>query len=332
MCQGPPGQLSRATRRATRRFVTRWVARRPLWRAPPPGRVCQAHCRHACDRRTHRTRRRGRRTIVALRVSRKRIRTAIKRGEIVTIAGNRLALSNADRSKVVAQEAGGCLSHLSAAMHWGWEVTLPPDSPQITVSRNRALPTELSTPIELFRRDLRRDDIDGWATTPLATVVACARDLPFGPALAVADSALRHGDVSQNELSAAVGGMRGARGRAARLVVGNSDRRSANAFESALRAIAIQAGLSVIPQYEIRLSGFTVHPDLADPFRGIVLEADSWSHHADKGSHDRDCARYNALVAAGWLVLRFTWPQVLFAPEYVERTIRTLVATQDHVA
>lgn len=71
-----------------------------------------------------------------------------------------------------------------------------------------------------------------------------------------------------------------------------------------LRALAIRAGAAVIPQYEVRARGLTLHPDLADPLRGIVLEADSWGFHASRSDHERDCVRYNALTATGWRVLR----------------------------
>lgn len=112
----------------------------------------------------------------------------------------------------------------------------------------------------------------------------------------------------------------------------NADPRSANPFESAQRAIAINAGLPTIPQYELRTDDFVAHPDLANPLRGVILEADSWGFHASKEAHDRDCVRYNTFVAAGWLVLRFTWPQVMFAPRYVERTIQALMRSIGQVA
>ncbi|MGL5823512.1 MAG: hypothetical protein ACRCYU_01420 [Nocardioides sp.] len=38
-------------------------------------------------------------------------------------------------------------------------------------------------------------------------------------------------------------------------------------------------------------------------------------------------ARHNALVAAGWLVRRFTWPQVVFFQAYVADTIGTRLTT-----
>ena len=150
--------------------------------------------------------------------------------------------------------------------------------------------------------------------------------------MAVADSAVRSRSLTSVDLVEAVTGPLGSGAQKIRNVAKLADGRAANPFESALRAIAIEAGLTVIPQYVIEIEGVALHPDLVDPLRGIVLEADSWAYHAGKETHDRDCARYNALVAAGWIVLRFTWPQVVFAPEYVERTIRALLTTLDQVA
>ncbi len=65
-----------------------------------------------------------------------------------------------------------------------------------------------------------------------------------------------------------------------------------------------------------------LHPDLVDVRRRLVLEADSWTWHAGREAHDRDCWRYNALVLAGWTVLRFTWDQVMQHPERVLAALR----------
>ena len=56
------------------------------------------------------------------------------------------------------------------------------------------------------------------------------------------------------------------------------------------------------------------------------MEADSFEFHAARKGFDRDCRRYNALVVRGWLVLRFTWEQVMFEPGLVASTVRALVA------
>ena len=96
-----------------------------------------------------------------------------------------------------------------------------------------------------------------------------------------------------------------------------------------MRALAIQAGLNVAAQWEVRTGGLRLHPDVADPFHGLALEADSYAHHgATREAHERDCERYNAMVLAGWRVLRFTWPEVMFNPDRVTRTIAAAMANR----
>ena len=56
----------------------------------------------------------------------------------------------------------------------------------------------------------------------------------------------------------------------------------------------------------------------------LVLEADSWTFHATRKAHRRDCARYNLLVIRGWRVLRFTWEQVLHDQAYVRWVLAEL--------
>jgi very-short-patch-repair endonuclease len=57
-----------------------------------------------------------------------------------------------------------------------------------------------------------------------------------------------------------------------------------------------------------------------------VLEADSHEFHTKRQDFDRDCRRYNALVVRGWLVLRFTWEQVMFEPQFVRQAIEAIVS------
>lgn len=258
--------------------------------------------------------------------SRRRLRTALGRGEIVRVSRNRLALPTAERGADAARAYDGYLSHLSAAAHHGWKITLPPDLPQITLPRGRQLPKELPVLADIHQRTLPVAERDGWATSKLRTVLDCARELSFGDALTVADSALRGGDLEYDELNQAAAGLTGPGADHARLVARYADERAANPFESVLRSLAILAGLDVVPQYETLCGDRLYHPDLADPVRGIVLEADSWTWHAEKWDHDRDCSRYNAMTVAGWRVLRFTYEHVMHAPEYVTTTIRGLMS------
>lgn len=49
----------------------------------------------------------------------------------------------------------------------------------------------------------------------------------------------------------------------------------------------------------------------------MAVEAEGFEYHSDKVAFARDCERYAELAAAGWLVCRFTWAQVV-----VRRTVR----------
>ena len=58
----------------------------------------------------------------------------------------------------------------------------------------------------------------------------------------------------------------------------------------------------------------------------VVVEVDGWSTHGDRESFERDRRRQNALVNAGYVVLRFTWRDLQDRPAEVVAQIRTAVA------
>jgi very-short-patch-repair endonuclease len=208
-------------------------------------------------------------------------------------------------------------------------VAFPATCPWVTVPRNVGVSGQ--DDCFVFWADLAGED--GLITSPVRTVTDCARRLEFGPALAVADSALRHGDVSPACLAEAAAAVRGKGAAKARRVAQHASARAANPFESMLRAIAIEEGLEVQPQVGISLGqGEAIHPDLIDSGRRVVLEADSWEFHTGRDAHERDCRRYTLLVVHGWTVLRFTWRQVMHDPDFVRRCLRSLRGGTSHEA
>ena len=68
----------------------------------------------------------------------------------------------------------------------------------------------------------------------------------FDSAKAVADSALRHGDVTPEDLRAAAAGLTGRNAARVRWVTAYADGRAENPFESVLRCLAIEEGLDVV--------------------------------------------------------------------------------------
>jgi very-short-patch-repair endonuclease len=72
---------------------------------------------------------------------------------------------------------------------------------------------------------------------------------------------------------------------------------------------------------------FLAEPDFAYPERRIAIEVDSVSIHGTAQALQRDFERQNKLINAGWIVLRFSWHDLKFRPEYVADTIRQALGT-----
>ncbi len=257
------------------------------------------------------------------------LRRALAKGEVIRVGRGRYALPDQNSARERAAAAGGVLSHLSAAVELGLAVLRRPEVVHITVPRgaHRAVPTGAV----LHRVDLADDDHDRRSTGPLRTVLDCATTLPFPEALAVADSALRAGLVRPEELHAAAGQFRGRGAVQLRRVATYADGDAANPFESALRALLLDAGFtSFVPQQSVLLvGGATLHADLGDRRRLVAIEADSFEHHGSRGALRADCRRYDEMTRAGWTVLRFAWEHVVGDPQWVVAVVRDVWAAAD---
>lgn len=237
-----------------------------------------------------------------------------------------------DEGRRAANQLSGVVSHLSAAAAHGWEVKTPAERPHVIVPRNRKVSLARRAGVDVTWRDLRPDESNRRVTTLGRTVMDCARDLPFpstgsGQATGAVGGRLgvRRGNVTRPRL-AQLAELEPRRHRPrCRRVAQHADRRAANSFESVLRALAIEAGLSVVPQLVIAEGRLRVRPDLVDEGRRLVLEADSYQFHGSRKALLRDCERYNALTLHGWTVLRFGWEHVMLQPDYVSVCLRELV-------
>ncbi|QZY29643.1 hypothetical protein [Nocardioides coralli] len=258
--------------------------------------------------------------------SRAAVDAALACGAITAVARGRYALASADEALVAAHRLSGVVSHESAAIHHGWQVRLPPDRPHVTLAKGRAPAPERRRGVEVHRIDLGPDDVVGIATSPERTLADCLRTGSFADGLCVADSALRDG-FAPGRLRAMARDARGPGSARIRRVAACADGRAANAFESALRAVALQVpGLCAVPQVALRARTFLGRPDLVDERLGIVIEADSFAWHGDRAALARDARRYNRFAVHGWLVLRFTWEDVMFQPHEVELVLKAAVA------
>ncbi|GAA4417505.1 type IV toxin-antitoxin system AbiEi family antitoxin domain-containing protein [Georgenia halophila] len=266
--------------------------------------------------------------------SRPEVDAALRTGEVTRLARGRYALPQADEARSRAHALTGVMCLLSAALHHGWAVKHPPDRPQVALPRNRKVPSDVVGSVEIRRLRLAPDDVVDGATSKDRTLLDCLRALPFDEALAVADSALRDG-YPHKRLEAVARDARGPDSVRARRVARVATALAANPFESVLRAIAMTvAGLSVRPQVSLYRRNDSVvggrtflgRPDLVDEQLRIVLEADSFEWHGGRTALRSDALRYNGLVVDGWLVLRFTWEDVMFDSSAVRVMLERAVA------
>jgi very-short-patch-repair endonuclease len=254
------------------------------------------------------------------------IRRLVRSGDLMLDSRGHYALPQADASLRTAARLSAVLSHRSAAQFHGWAQKSPPTTPELSVAKNRRLTTDQRRGVVIHRALLDSSDIDGLATSARRTIADCLRSLPEDEALAIADSVLRAQAESPSSLRVFVSTLKGPGSRQAREVAVAANGLSANPFETELRRLATIAGLDVRPQVPLYTEHFLGRPDLVDVDRRIILEADSFEWHGSRRALVLDARRYNSFVAAGWLVLRFSWEDVMHHPDDVLRVLEAVVS------
>lgn len=254
-------------------------------------------------------------------LTRHQLRRAVATGRIDHVRRDTYVLPGLAEARRLAVSVGGVLSGVDAAQHWDWKVRMPATRPCVVLPRSsRRPPGEL----ECHWQDLPESDVVDGVTGRVATVLACARWYDLATALSVADSALREGTVTRDQLlTAAAASPRTGRAQAV-AVIEAADARAANPFESCLRAHALGIpGLHLEPQGLVPGVG---RVDLLDRELGIVVEAESFEFHGDKEGFRRDVRRYTASARRGLVVVRFTWEEAMFGAGYVRACLAEVVA------
>ncbi|OWY60874.1 hypothetical protein B7486_66825 [cyanobacterium TDX16] len=63
----------------------------------------------------------------------------------------------------------------------------------------------------------------------------------------------------------------------------------------------------------------------------VAVEVDGFASRIDRSRFQDDRTRQNALVQAGWTVIRFTWEDVVKRPQLVVTTIRRVLGREAHL-
>lgn len=226
--------------------------------------------------------------------------------------------------------ARAVISHVTAATIWGLAIPLEAEESRVhlTVTPGSAV---RNRPDRVIHRSPLPPDavttrLDLLLTTPERTWRDLAAVLAPAALLAVTDQLLAFW-CTRDGLATQLAAHPSRRGTArARAVLAVADPRSESPMESVLRWVLHEAGLPApVLQHVIRTPVGTFRADFAWPDRMLVVEFDG-NVHRERGVFVQDVRRQNALVAAGWTVLRFTSADVLGNPTHVIAQIRRALA------
>jgi very-short-patch-repair endonuclease len=257
--------------------------------------------------------------------SRHAVAKALARGEIQRIALGIYALPGLPADTTATLAYGGVLSHVSAAAALGLPLLVRPEKPHVIVPPKRR--PRPGPPAVLHWAEVSSAERRDRMTSLLRTVIDCSRMLPFAEALAVADAALATRHLLPEELLAEVSAMRGAGCPAARRIAAAATPLAGSFLESMLRALLITAGVDGFePQVLVTSDGFRARVDLGHRPARLALEAEGFEYHGSRQDFAADCYRYDELNTAGWLVLRFTYEQIVGDPGWVVATVRAALA------
>jgi len=245
---------------------------------------------------------------------------------VYAVAGSQATDLRALAAAVLAAGAGAVASHRAAAWLWDLadelvlEVTVPrgrrPRLSGVTVHRQNGSHGRAS-----LRRGLP-------ITNPLGTLVDVAAVVTREGTAAMLELALSRRLVSIRGVEAELERRRGCRGAGAlRSVLATralGDRPPDSVLESRMAALITRHRLPrAIYQHTVRVDGrFVARVDFAYPEVRLAIEMDGHDSHRTPADLQRDLARQNLLVGAGWTVLRFTWADVVGCPAEVAATIR----------
>lgn len=238
----------------------------------------------------------------------------VVRPGVYAVAGVPPTWEQAACAAVLAAQPQAWASHHTAGVLWGFSrVTASAiDILTTTPRRLRLSGVVAHRSCALFTADLTRHR-GILATTPERTLVDLSASLPADRLGSILDDALRRRLIQLSRLRRCVGRLQSAPGRqpakvhtllAARLPgydPGDSD------LETSVLGMLAAAGLPLPEQqHRVRIGGRTFRLDLAYPEVKLAIELDGWDFHRTRTAFDDDRSRANALVVAGWTVVRFT--------------------------
>ena len=248
----------------------------------------------------------------------------IHRG-VYAIGGAALPREGRHLAAVLACGPGAVLSHVSAAVHWGL-LSYEAPRPEVTAPASRA-----GAPgIRLHRtHSLDARDTTTHRGIPITTLAKTLLDLaassPKNHLEHALGQAFRNQVYDHRAITDVLDRHHGLRGtKALRKATADDPAFTRGELERRFRALCRRAGLPQ-PLSNVDVADADNHPHEVDfffPAHRLVVETDGWRDHGTRVAFERDRAKDAALVAAGYVVLRFTKRQIADDPDTVAERVR----------
>jgi very-short-patch-repair endonuclease len=228
-------------------------------------------------------------------------------------------------------------SHRSAAYLWGAEVDGIAPVDVTVVDRRRGLRlagVRVHRPVDLDDlRPVRRSGIS--TTNPLRTALDAGAVCPPVTVAAIVETFIIRRYLGVRTLDQALH-RHSRQGRAGlgalHLVLHDwalGDKPPDSALEPAMARLLRAHDLpAAVFHHRVGTRGGTFELDFALLDHKLDVEVDGWAHHGSRRAFEADRERDAYLVGVGWHVLRFTWYQVRFRPDWVAARISDAVASR----
>jgi very-short-patch-repair endonuclease len=229
-------------------------------------------------------------------VSDGRLRAAVRAGDLVRV-GPVYAFPDAPADVLIAAQLGGRLTCASAAERLGLDILNPPGMTHVALDHNDSR-THKDAIVH------RTGHGPGWLVSVPEALVHALGCLPTVDALVMVDSALREKHTHISELRKRIIGADSVRRRG---LLDLADAKAGSLIETVARIGIRSAGLRVQSQVYI--------PDvgrvdlLVDGW--LVIEIDGYAHHSSRDQFRNDRRRANLLAEKGFVLLRFTYEDVM---------------------
>ncbi|MCW2604388.1 MAG: hypothetical protein JWN61_2523 [Pseudonocardiales bacterium] len=220
-------------------------------------------------------------------------------------------------SAVLAARA--VLSYQSAANLWDFPVAGDGQLHVIPTHRRR---TRMPPGVRVHRVAITDADVTERFGLPITgrtrTALDCCGILPIAAARTLFDRALQQNWISLGDCLRRLKDESGRHGNVQLRRLFDEASLGDSVAERLLHQLLWEAGI-VDWQASYPIAGYVA--DVAFPASRLVVEVDGWAHHSGVERFQTDRTKQNALLAAGWSVLRYTWADLVERPGQVVREI-----------